>query len=975
MSSPGVAGHGNIALLEHINLNTADFPAAAAFYLALGFSQDPRQGVVHGGSREAGTAGGSADGDGKTYVHRTAWFDVGISQVHLPLSARGSGGAATNVIRGHVELLVPSLSELEARLDAANIAWQRVAAAAGAGEDKDKDKEAQIVVTCPQGNLWKVAEAPLSARDRRGFHPGKPSWGLAIPALEVHVRPGTAQGIASYFRHYFQAHVVHQADDTAARVRAGPHQEIRFVETPRQDAKVADADDADAQLPYHEAVRGYHICIYLEDHAGTMKRLARDNKLWGNPRFYSLDKGLGLTQFRCKDITWEGRTLAELEMEVRSLEHPGCPLSHPAPYEMPGRESGKLVPRLISEVTDAHEEDYAAMDAARRQRTVGFVPDPFDCGDEGEAQAGEAKKPAAAPAETPPATPVAPPPDRPPVPPSTAKPWFAVVAARLRSRDRTERDGIKRLIAEHSLLQSRNEQLEQRLVLAQHRSAAAAAAGGNGGNGGAGMMTAGGDAGTGAAHSSVQALKDQVAKLQSELMQTYRSEAQISSSALSASNQSQAARARLVQVEQALATATEASQALQARAAALEQSVAEKDASLSLYRRELQQLRKTLQESERKTGELAQDNQMMMARMVEDKQRLADELNLMNNLYERLRAQGGGGGGEGASKSGQGGGGSGGSVSVLPTQPKTWTKAHDLKIHAAVTGPHGSHLVTAGEDGVLKIWDVSRDLAAGARGTLRGSAAFVCVDWTGNYLVAGSSDRSATVFNVRTQKEHIKLSGHTGKVTACSFMGTSPRSIVTGSADASLKVWDTRQGYATSTIGCSSVCNTLDVAADGVTCVSGHQDGIVRVWDLRNGKSVHEIRGVHRMPLTSVRFAPSSSSSSSSGSGSRLLVTVSRDNNARLFSSLTWELQGAPLAHDDFAVGANNTQGALSADARYAACGGSSGTLFVWETGGDHAAPVRALQKHQSVVTACCWGKTGKRVMSVDTRGYLVVWE
>ena len=81
------------------------------------------------------------------------------------------------------------------------------------------------------------------------------------------------------------------------------------------------------------------------------------------------------------------------------------------------------------------------------------------------------------------------------------------------------------------------------------------------------------------------------------------------------------------------------------------------------------------------------------------------------------------------------------------------------------------------------------------------------------------------------------------------------------------------------------------------------------------------------------------------------------------------------LAHGDFAVGANNTQGALSADARYAACGGSSGTLFVWESAGDHGAPVRALQKHQSVVTGCCWGKTGQRVMSVDARGYLVVWE
>ena len=56
---------------------------------------------------------------------------------------------------------------------------------------------------------------------------------------------------------------------------------------------------------------GVHIALYLRDHAGAMRRLAADELLFGNPRFTRLDRGLGLAQFRCKDIvdpeaSWAG---------------------------------------------------------------------------------------------------------------------------------------------------------------------------------------------------------------------------------------------------------------------------------------------------------------------------------------------------------------------------------------------------------------------------------------------------------------------------------------------------------------------------------------------------------------------------------------------------------------------------------------------------------------------------------------------
>ena len=59
------------------------------------------------------------------------------------------------------------------------------------------------------------------------------------------------------------------------------------------------------------------------------------------------------------------------------------------------------------------------------------------------------------------------------------------------------------------------------------------------------------------------------------------------------------------------------------------------------------------------------------------------------------------------------------------------------------------------------------------------------------------------------------------------FGGNSDKSVISGSADRSLKIWDiSRKTYRqTLTLRHGSSCNCVDVATDSVTAVSGHLDG------------------------------------------------------------------------------------------------------------------------------------------------------
>ena len=163
-----------------------------------------------------------------------------------------------------------------------------------------------------------------------------------------------------------------------AIITTSPTQQLRF----REDPAFLSTIEGDS-LPYQDAERGLHICIYLHDHAGPFRLMSQDNLLWGNPRFHDLDSTMGYTQFRFKDIvdmeTKQGEdrhVLLELEHEVRSITHATSPFGGPRtdPYILIDR--AHLVPQLVKEVTDEYERDFDSVRRARQQAPRGFVPAP-----------------------------------------------------------------------------------------------------------------------------------------------------------------------------------------------------------------------------------------------------------------------------------------------------------------------------------------------------------------------------------------------------------------------------------------------------------------------------------------------------------------------------------------------------------------------------------------------------------------------
>jgi hypothetical protein len=246
---------GNIISLEHVNVTIPDQPTAMIFYiLGMGFTRDPYMNVGL----------------------ENIWINLGEQQFHLP--TRGP-----QVIPGHMGIVVPNLEALEGRLMSVRDRLADTKFSYSVEAD-------HVAVTCPWGNQFRCF-AP---------HPRFGDMLVGMPYVEFKVRPGTAAGIARFYKKVLLAPATVERDPQgpAARVSIGTHQAMIFRET-------------DEPIPEYD---GHHIAVYVANFSKPYQFMkSRD----------LITEEVMNHQFRLLHIVDpdSGERLHTLEHEVRNLHH------------------------------------------------------------------------------------------------------------------------------------------------------------------------------------------------------------------------------------------------------------------------------------------------------------------------------------------------------------------------------------------------------------------------------------------------------------------------------------------------------------------------------------------------------------------------------------------------------------------------------------------------------------------------------
>ena len=206
---------GNIVGLGHVNTAIPRQRLSTLFYVTgLGLTRDP---FINTGIDNM-------------------WINVGQSQFHLPTGR-------IEVLRGITGLVLPDRAALLERLAAVR------APLAGTGFDF-RERNDCVETVSPWGN-----RIHCHAPDPERFGPLM----LGMPYVQFDVRPGTAEGIARFYREVLAApaELIDDAGGRRARVMVGAKQYFVFRET-------------DAPEP---AFDGHHVQIDVADFSGPHRRL------------------------------------------------------------------------------------------------------------------------------------------------------------------------------------------------------------------------------------------------------------------------------------------------------------------------------------------------------------------------------------------------------------------------------------------------------------------------------------------------------------------------------------------------------------------------------------------------------------------------------------------------------------------------------------------------------------------------------
>lgn len=205
------------------------------------------------------------------------WMNAGRAQFHLPTGD-------PQVVRGHTGLVIEGRDALLERL--ANVAPALADTRFAVRAHND-----HVDVVCPWGNAIRCYEP----NERFG------AVRLGIPYVCFNVPIGSAPAIARFYEEIVGTAASNGEEDGAAiaRVQAGNGQYLIFKETSEP----------------QPAFDGHHVAIYLADFSGPYdKLLERD----------LISRETNQHEYRFIDIIDldSGKTVFELEHEVRSMRHP-----------------------------------------------------------------------------------------------------------------------------------------------------------------------------------------------------------------------------------------------------------------------------------------------------------------------------------------------------------------------------------------------------------------------------------------------------------------------------------------------------------------------------------------------------------------------------------------------------------------------------------------------------------------------------
>ncbi|HEY7051402.1 MAG TPA: TIR domain-containing protein [Mycobacterium sp.] len=295
-------------------------------------------------------------------------------------------------------------------------------------------------------------------------------------------------------------------------------------------------------------------------------------------------------------------------------------------------------------------------------------------------------------------------------------------------------------------------------------------------------------------------------------------------------------------------------------------------------------------------------------------------------------------------------------------------------VSAADVSPDGRDIVSAGDDGLLRRWNLESGAPVGdplVGNTGKGGAVYIR---DGRWIGSATSDSTLRIWDAASGAVMHVVTGPRDDAVTTSISRDGTMS-ATGNRDGTVQIWDVTTGKQ---LGEPIHANTGWVTAvafspDGTRLVTGGADGAMRVWDVKTRQPADPPLPAHKGSVLDVDFSPDGRriGSMSYLIGSEPADAASATGGARLTPGLQLRItdasSGRPILDGPTELGYAANDLALSPDGHRVAVGSADGKIYVFDadTGAAVGPP---LSGHTGPVVSVTYTADGTRIVSAGDR-------